>query len=337
MTKPGALNSITDVKGLSVGNAQDINLKSGVTVLLCDEPMVASVAVHGGGPGTRDTELLSPENTVEAIDALVLSGGSAFGLDAASGVQAYLREKNRGFQVGNMNVPIVPQAILFDLINGGNKHWDKYPPYRELGYQAVKNASSAFETGSAGAGTGALVAGLKGGLGTASIKIENGITIAALFAVNALGSPLIGNTKHFHAAIYEKNNEYGGHGLPSSMPKNPDALNIKFRENASSVSNTTIGIIATDAVMTKAQAKRLAIAAHDGIARAVYPAHTPFDGDLVFAVSSGRSGITPSKNDWTDMSAHAANVSARAIANGVYSASKAENDLFPTYTDFFQS
>lgn len=336
MIKPGPLNSITDIKGLKVGNAQDDTLKSGVTVLLCDEPMIASVAIHGGGPGTRDTELLSPENTVESIDSLVLSGGSAFGLDAASGVQAYLKEQNRGFQVGNVHVPIVPQAILFDLINGGDKDWGRYAPYRELGYEATLNASTEFEIGSRGAGTGALVAGLKGGLGTASIKLENGITIAALFAVNALGSPLIGDTHHFHAGLFEKNNEFGGHGLPLSMPENPDALNIKFREHASSVSNTTIGMIATDAVLTKAQAKRLAIAAHDGIARALYPAHTPFDGDLVFAIASGSSGLVPEKNDWSDMSAHAANVTARAIARGVYSASADQNDLFPTYQDFFQ-
>lgn len=335
MNIPGPRNSITDINGLKVGNAQDDTLKSGVTVLMCDEPMVASVAVHGGGPGTRDTELLSPENTVEAIDALVLSGGSAFGLDAASGVQAYLRENNRGFAVGNVYVPIVPQAILFDLINGGNKDWGKYPPYRELGYDAAQNASTDFEIGSCGAGTGALVAGLKGGLGTASIKLENGTTIGALFAVNALGSPLIGGTKHFHASLFEQADEFGGHGLPSPMPENSDTLNIKFREKASSVSNTTIGIIATDAVLTKAQAKRLAIATHDGIARALYPAHTPMDGDLIFSVATGTSGITPEGADWIDLSAYAANVTARAIANGIYSASKKENDLFPAYLEKF--
>lgn len=337
MSKPGPRNSITDIKGLKVGNAQDEALKSGVTVLMCDEPMVASVAVHGGGPGTRDTELLSPENTVEAIDALVLSGGSAFGLDAASGVQAYLHENERGFAVGPVHVPIVPQAILFDLINGGDKDWGKYPPYRELGYGAAQNASKDFEAGSSGAGTGALVAGLKGGLGTASIKLENGITIGALFAVNALGSPLIANTQHFHAALFEHGEEFGGHGLPSPMPENADALNIKFREQASSVSNTTIGIIATDAVLTKPQTKRLAIAAHDGIARALYPAHTPMDGDLIFSVASGGSGVTPENIDWIDLSAHAANVTARAIARGIYSATAKSNDLVSTYKDIFRN
>lgn len=336
MSTLGSKNSITDIKGLKVGNAQDDKLKSGVTVVMCDEPMVASVAVHGGGPGTRDTELLSPENTVEKIDALVLSGGSAFGLDAASGVQAYLRENKRGFAVGPVHVPIVPQAILFDLINGGDKDWGKYPPYRELGYDAAQNASLDFDVGSSGAGAGALVASFKGGLGSASIKLDNGITIAALFAVNALGSPLIGSTHHFHAALFEQGNEFGNYGLPSPMPLNADALKIKFREQASSVSNTTIGIIATDASLTKAQAKRLAIAAHDGIARALYPAHTPMDGDLIFSVASGGSGIKPKNADWIDLSAHAANVTARAIAKGIYSTSKAKNDLFPTYQNFFR-
>ena len=335
MNKPGPKNSITDIKGLKVGNAQDESLKSGVTVLMCDEPAIASVAVHGGGPGTRDTELLSPENTVEAVNALVLSGGSAFGLDAASGVQAYLRENNRGFSVGPVHVPIVPQAILFDLINGGDKDWGKYPPYRDLGYDAAQNASTDFEIGSCGAGTGALVAGLKGGLGTASIKLDNGITIGAIFAVNALGSPLIADTKHFHAALFEQSDEFGGYSLPSPMPENPDVLKIKFRNEASSVSNTTIGIIATDAILTKAQAKRLAIAAHDGIARAIYPAHTPMDGDLVFSVATGKSDIKPEDADWIDLSAHAANVTARAIAKGVYAASRKENDLFLAYSEKF--
>ena len=149
------------------------------------------------------------------------------------------------------------------------------------------------------------------------------------------GSPVIGDTHHFHAALFEKNNEFGGFGIPKEMPDEANKLNIKFREPASSISNTTIGIVATDAVLTKAQAKRLAVAAHDGIARAIYPAHTPMDGDLIFAIASGGSGITPSNNDWIDLGAHAANVTARAIAHGIYSASVAENDLFPTYRSKF--
>ncbi len=335
--KPGPTNSITDIEGLSVGNAQDIDLKSGVTALICDKPCIASVAVHGGAPGTRDTELLSPKNTVETINGITLSGGSAFGLDAASGVQAWMRENNRGFEVGPVRVPIVPGAIIFDLINGGNKKWGRFPPYRDLGYEAAQNAKGDFDIGTAGAGTGALVAGLKGGLGTASLKLDNGITIGALFVVNALGTPLMGNTKHFHAALFEKDNEFGGHGLPTKVPFDVDTVKFKFRDMASDLSNTTIGIIATDAVVTKAEAERLAIAAHDGIARAIYPAHTPYDGDLIFSIASGGSGIKPKGDDWTEMSGHVANVTSRAIARGVYEASEQENDLFPVYRNVFSS
>ncbi|MGI9352125.1 MAG: P1 family peptidase [Rhizobiaceae bacterium] len=333
--KPGPRNSITDLNGIRVGNAEDYELKSGVTVLLCDEPMTASVAIHGGAPGTRDTELLSPENTVSEVDALVLSGGSAYGLDAASGVQAWLRAQERGFRVGPVTVPIVPQAILFDLINGGKKDWGKFPPYRELGWQAVENAASKFEIGSHGSGTGALVAGLKGGLGTASLVLENGITVAALFAVNAVGNPLIGKSRHFHAAAFEKNGEFGGYGLPEKTPPESDKIHIKFRENSSPGTNTTIGIIATDAQLSKSEAKRLAIAAHDGIARAIWPAHTPMDGDLVFSLATGRSGITPVQSEWMDLSAHASSVAARAISRGVYSAQSHENDMFPTYSEIY--
>ncbi|MEM9277640.1 MAG: P1 family peptidase [Pseudomonadota bacterium] len=329
--KPGPRNSITDIAGLKVGNAQDKNLKSGVTVLLCDKPEIASVAVHGGAPGTRDTELLSPENTVEGIDALVLSGGSAFGLDAASGVQAWLRNKGRGFAVGPVNVPIVPGAILFDLINGGDKDWGNFPPYRDFGWQAAENASQDFLLGSQGAGTGALVAGLKGGLGTASITMENGIKVAALFAVNALGSTLVGDTRHFHAAMFEKDGEFGAHGYPRVLPESRDAINIKFRQTVQPNTNTTIGIVATDAVLTKAEAKRLAIAAHDGIARAIWPAHTPMDGDLIFSVSTAGSGVKPEASEWIDLGACATSVTARAIACGIYNADSHENDVLPAY------
>ena len=306
-------------------------MKSGVSVVLCDKPVIASVAVHGGGPGTRETELLSPENSVEAVDALVLSGGSAFGLDTASGVQAKLREMGRGFEVGEARVPIVPAAILFDLINGGNKDWGRYPPYREMGWDATESASDIFNIGTAGAGCGALVAGLKGGLGTASLVLDNGVTIAALVAVNAVGSPVMGDSAHFWAAPFEQHDEFGGLGLPRILPDSSDEVMTKFRDNATSGSNTTIGIIATDAVLTKAEAKRLAIASHDGIARAIWPAHTPFDGDLVFSLATGGSNITLSTPDWVDLSAHAASVMSRAIARGVHDASPSPGDLFPTW------
>ena len=333
--KPGPRNSITDIEGLLVGNAQDNALKSGVTVLTSKHPFTASVAVHGGAPGTRDTELLSPENTVDQVDALVLSGGSAFGLDAASGVQARLKDQGRGFAVGPINVPIVPGAILFDLINGGDKSWGKYPPYRDLGWTACEYASTEFQLGSVGAGTGALVAGLKGGLGTASIQLANGVLISALFAVNALGSPLIADTPHFQAVQFEQNREFGGLGFPLTFPDHSDRINIKFREETQPNQNTTIGIVATDAALTKSEAKRLAIAAHDGIARAIWPAHTPMDGDLIFAAATGTNKLVFQHSDWVDLSAAAASVTARAIARGIFEAEKQTNDLFPTYRDKF--
>lgn len=331
--KPGPKNNLCDVAGLKVGNADDDALKSGVTVVLCEEPAIASVKVLGGGPGTRDTELLSPQNTVEKVDALVLSGGTAFGLDSASGVQAWLREQGRGYPVGPLNVPIVPGAILFDLINGGDKSWGRYPPYRELGYQAAENAGDRFAIGSQGAGHGATVAGMKGGLGTASIKLDNGVTIAALFAVNAVGSPVIGSEGRFWAAPFEWNGEFGGLGMPKEQDTRFDELRIKFREPVTGPANTTIGVVATDAVLTKAQAERLAIAAHDGIARAIWPAHTPMDGDLVFTLATGTSTIAPEPFDWAELGAQAAAVTSRAIARAIYEATPAPGDLFPAWRE----
>ena len=333
---PGKNNSLADIAGLKIGNAQDDSLKSGATAIICDEPMIASVAVHGGAPGTRDVALLEPENSVESIDAITLSGGSAFGLDAASGVQSWLRQNGRGFAIGSVRIPIVPGAIIFDLINGGDKDWGKHSPYRDFGWDAAENASSEFATGSVGAGTGAITAGLKGGLGSASIVLENGVTIAALFAVNCLGSCTFGETKHFHAAMFEHGEEFGGHGAPDHLPADASDIKIKFREVTANMANTTIGVVATDAVLTKAQAKRLAIAAHDGIARAIWPAHTPMDGDLVFALASGKSGVVPGAGDWIDLGAHAAGVTARAIAQGVYTATGTAGDPYPSYQEKFQ-
>ena len=195
--RTGPKNLLTDVAGLAVGNADDATLKSGVTTVICAEPAVAAIHVMGGAPGTRETDLLSPENTVEHVDAIVLSGGSAFGLDSGSGVQAWLRAQGRGLKVRDQIVPIVPAAILFDLANGGKKDWGRFAPYRELGYAAAEAADADFALGSAGAGCGATVAGLKGGLGSASTRMASGITVSALVAVNAVGSPVIGDHAPF--------------------------------------------------------------------------------------------------------------------------------------------
>lgn len=330
--RTGPRNALTDVAGLRVGNAHDPLLRSGVTAVLCDRPTVAAVQVLGGAPGTRETDLLEPHNAVETVDAIVLSGGSAFGLDAASGVQALLRERGIGIKVRGLSIPIVPAAILFDLVNGGDKDWGRYPPYRELGYEAANAAAEAFGTGTAGAGYGALTAGLKGGLGTASSLTEDGITVAALVAVNAVGSATVGNTPNFWAAPFEIGSEFGGIGLPAPMPADAAEVRLKFRDGNAPAANTTIAVIATDAVLTKAAAKRLAMAAHDGFARALWPAHTPADGDLVFALSTGAAGKTLAGDRMVDLCASAASTMARAIARGVYDATADEGDLFPAWS-----
>ena len=337
MFRTGPRNLITDVAGLRVGNASDTRLKSGVTTILCDEPAVAGVQILGGAPGTRETDLLEPHNSVEVVNALVLSGGSAFGLDAASGVQAALRENGVGLDVGGFRVPIVPAAILFDLRNGGDKDWGRYPPYRHLGYEAAQAATIDFALGTVGAGTGALTSGLKGGLGSASTVLDSGITIGALAAVNPTGSVTIGRTRHFWAAPFEIGDELGGLGYPSPMPGDARNILLKFRDRKVgdkdiSGGNTTIAIIATDAVLTKAAAKRLAISAHDGFARAIWPAHTPADGDLVFALATGKSGIQLSPNDAIDLHAAAGATMARAISRGVHAAAPSDGDLFPVWS-----
>jgi len=308
-------NLITDVAGLRVGNAEDLSLGSGVTAIIFDEPAVAGVDVRGGAPGTRETDLLAPERTVERIDALALAGGSAFGLDAAAGVMAHLAAAGRGFAVGAVRVPIVPAAILFDLTNGGDKNWGRYPPYRELGFAAAGAAALDFATGSVGAGTGAPTATLKGGLGSASARI-GAFTVGAIVAVNALGSATIGDTAHFWAAPFEVGSEFGGRGLPARMPA--DALHPRVKSGRPE--NTTIALVATDAVLSKAQARHLAVMAQDGLARALYPVHTPLDGDTVFTAATGRQALAEPIADMIALGSIAANVLARACARAVHDA-----------------
>jgi len=331
----GPRNLITDVAGLKVGQADDAKLKSGVTAVLCEEPAIASVQVLGGAPGTRETDLLEPHNTVDRVDALVLSGGSAFGLDAASGVQAALLEAGRGFPAGPYRVPIVPAAILFDLANGGDKDWGRYPPYRELGYAALNAAAADFALGTKGAGTGATTADLKGGLGSASTVLhDHDVTVGALAAVNCLGTTTIAGTRHFWAAPYEIGDEFGGLGMPFPYPDDASRLRIKYRDTnrADPRTNTTIAVIATDANLTKAECKRLASAAHDGFARAIWPSHTPMDGDLIFAVSTGRKPLNREKGAMIDLCAAAASTMARAIARGVFAATPEEGDVFSCWS-----
>jgi L-aminopeptidase/D-esterase-like protein len=330
--RAGPRNLITDVAGLTVGNASDGRIKSGVTAVLCAEPAVAGVQVLGGAPGTRDTDMLEPHNSIQKVDAVVLSGGSAFGLDAASGVQAWLRENGRGLEVRGQRIPIVPGAILFDMTNGGDKEWGRYPPFRELGYEAAASASREFTPGTAGAGEGALSAGLKGGLGSASTALASGVTVGALVAANPVGSVTVGASRHFWAAPFEIGEEFGGLGLPHPMPQEASTVRLKYRDRPYAPANTTIAVVATDAVLTKSGAKRLAISTHDGFARAIWPTHTPADGDLVFALATGASGITLSPDDMIDLYAAAAATMARAIARAVFAATPAAGDLFPVWS-----
>lgn len=327
-TKIAARNLITDVAGLRVGNAQDIRLRSGVTVLVGDTPFTAGVHVMGGAPGTRETDLLSPDRVVEQVDALVLSGGSAFGLDAASGVADGLRDMGRGFPVGDVRVPIVPGAILFDLLNGGDKAW-RENPYKALGHAALNAASAEFEIGSMGAGAGATTANLRGGLGSASALLPGGVTVGALVAVNALGSATVGEGPEFWAAPFERGAEFGGRGVARAYP-DPLLAPTKLAQHG----NTTIGIVATDATLTQAQCTRLATAAQDGFARALVPSHTVMDGDLIFAAATG-ARPTPDLVAQVMLGHAAACVMARAIARAVFAARSAPGDTLPAWQDRF--
>ncbi|WP_349357469.1 P1 family peptidase [Stappia sp.] len=330
---PALRNLLTDVPGLRVGNAGDTRLKSGVTVVLPDAPVTASVAIQGGAPGTREAALLDPGFTVQQVDALVLSGGSAFGLDAGSGAQMELAAHGRGFAVGDVRVPIVPAAILFDLLNGGDKEWGETNPYAALGRAAVRAAAENFEIGTAGAGLGATTATLKGGLGSASVRLSSGATLGALVAVNALGSPIMGDGPHFWAAPFERDGEFGGLGLPAWTP---DCATIRTKLDAMTEgANTTIAVIATDLDLDKSALKRLAVMAHDGFARALWPAHTPLDGDLVFALSTGKRPLTNPLAETVEAGAQAAAVMARAIARGVHAATPAPGDTLPTWKTRF--
>jgi L-aminopeptidase/D-esterase-like protein len=312
-------NLLTDISGVRVGHAGDAALASGVTAVVFDRPAVAAMDVRGGGPGTREGALLDVANTVEKIDAIALSGGSAFGLEAGGGVQAWLAEQGRGLNVRGAVIPIVPGAICFDLLNGGNKNWGRFAPYRDLGFEAAAAAATSFALGSVGAGLGALTANLKGGLGSASARTNDGTKVAALAVVNALGTVTVGDGPWFWAAPFEIDGEYGGRGLPASFTPDMLKMRIKGGPAATAVENTTLAVVVTDAALTKTQAKRLAMMAQTGFARAIYPVHAPMDGDVVFAASTGERPIDPLVG-LTELGMVAANVVSRAIARGVHAA-----------------
>ncbi|CAN5922352.1 P1 family peptidase [soil metagenome] len=331
MLRPGPRNLITDVDGILVGNAEDQRLRSGVTVLLCESPSVASGDVRGGAPGTRETDLLDPASRNDRIDAICLSGGSAFGLSAADGVMRWLREHQRGIAIADIVVPIVPTAILFDLLNGGDKRWD-WPPYRELAYAATGKATRDFALGNAGAGLGAKAGNLKGGLGSASaVDSSSGLQVGALVAVNARGYTTMGNMAQFWAWAMEQEGEFGG------LPPPPRGLGLPVSHSHADLThdvvndlaeaarrdprgNTTIAVVATNARLDKASAKRLAIMAQDGLARSIRPVHTPLDGDAVFAVATGKHEIGDDPLALAELGTLAADCLARAVARGVYHA-----------------
>lgn len=326
--KAGARNLITDVAGIKVGNASDPRIKTGATVLTADRPFTAAVHVMGGAPGTRETDLLAPDRLVQEVDALVLSGGSGLGLAAGSGVADALRAQGRGFDIGGQKVPIVPGAIVFDLLNDGDKDWLENP-YPALGAAALARAAQDFDLGTAGAGTGATTSGLTGGLGSASTVLASGHTIGALVVVNAIGATTVGDSPHFWAAPFEIGDEFGGLGPASHYP-------FAFRTKGEVMRGaaTTIAVVATDAPLSQAEATRMCTAAHDGMARAIFPSHTPFDGDLVFGAATGTN------KDPVDplMLGHvAATTLARAIARGVYLASVSAHKALPTWADRFGS
>ena len=312
-----AANLITDVEGVRVGSADDARLASGVTVVLFDEPAAASIAINGGAPALRDTALLEPEMTIERVDGFVLSGGSAFGLDAAGGAMAYLAGIGRGFEHRGARVPIVPGASLFDLLNGGDKDWGRKPPYWEMGFKAASAASVDFALGTAGAGFGATTYDLKGGLGSASAVTSSGFRVGALVAVNSVGRATRGESVHFWAAPYEREAEFGAAGFgPTHID---DHLTLRLKSDTPS--STDLAVVVTDAALTPTQLKRVAMMAQDGYALALRPAHAPMDNDVVLAAATARASSVPDLRDLTEIGMLSAECVARAVARAVYEAS----------------
>jgi L-aminopeptidase/D-esterase-like protein len=327
MFRPGPKNLISDVAGLTVGHATDESAGSGATVLLCGPGWPAAVDVRGGGPGGRETDALSPENLVGRAHAIVLAGGSVFGLAAADGVAAALSVRGIGLQLrpGSPAIPIVPAAVLHDLGNGGDKDWGLSPPYRELGMRALASAQADFALGSVGAGRGAMAGLLKGGIGSASLDLRGGLVVGALVALNSVGSVLMPDGRTYWAWAFELDGESGGGGPPrnamdSSNPV-PDEARLQASGRLRPGANTTLGVIACNADLNTAECKRVAMMAQDGIARAVRPAHTPFDGDTIFALASGEVALDQSSMRAAQIGrigSAAADCMARAITRAVH-------------------
>ncbi len=328
MAEPGPRNLITDVPGLLVGQAEDPAGITGTTVLLCETPAVAAVDVRGGAPGSRETALLDPAALVQRVDAIVLSGGSAFGLDAAGGVTEGLLATGRGFAVRDVLVPIVPSAILFDLGFPGRAAWSGEPPYRRLGRAALARAGRDFRLGNAGAGMGAKAGRLKGGIGSASLCLGDQAMVGALVAVNSWGSVVRPDCGRLWAAEQAIPGEIAAQPALPAAPLDPDDFSACAGLVAGA--NTTIAVVATDAPLDRNGCLRLAIMAQDGLAQAIRPAHTPFDGDTVFALATGAGGETDPAM-LARLGSAAASCLARAIMRAVMAATSLGG--FPSWTE----
>ena len=350
ITAPGSRNLITDVSGVQVGHAEDYKIGTGVTVITGDNPFSAAVDVRGGGPGTRETDMLSLENSIGRADAIVLSGGSAYGLDASSEIQDLLRDDGKGYQLGKAIIPLVPSAVIFDLNINDNPHVNKIghrSPWRNLANQAYKSCSNNFLLGSYGAGCGATTATLKGGQGSSSWKqkYSNGqeYTVGAIVINNAVGNPLLNKGPCFLSGYLEIDKEFGGYGTSNEnfdhvirSKRLPRSIGIADTFNQIS-SNTVIGVVATDAPLSRINLKRLAIMAHDGIAKSLSPAHTPMDGDTIFAISTHQNN--KSELDSIDILAMGSRISdcvARACNRAVYEAVSTIKSK-PTWKELFRS
>lgn len=325
MARPGSRNAITDVPGIRVGQAHDEDVRTGVTVILPDQRAACGVDVRGGGPGTRETDAVQPHTLVDAVDAIVLSGGSSYGLAAADGVAAALGARRRGFELfpsPDIPVsPVVPSAILYDLANGGDKQWGETTPYAELGRKALANISDQVGEGRAGAGFGASAGRLAGGVGTASVVTQDGYTVGAIVAVNCFGSVRVPGSEAYWAAPYEIDGEFGGVPLPAGSFDPDNWGDAKF--NPAAGTNTTIACVATDAALDPAGCMRLAQMASAGFARAIRPVFTPLDGDTVFALATGGKTLTePSAFTLSRLGSLAADCLTRAIAKGVHAAQR---------------
>lgn len=324
MSHPGQKNLMTDVAGLRVGNAHDETVLTGVTAILCESPSVAGVAVAGGGPGTRETDLLGPDKLVDNVNAIVLSGGSAYGLAAADGVAAMLGARGVGYAMADLpgvpKTPIVPAAILYDLANRGDKDWQENPPYQALGRAAYAAAAETFDLGRAGAGFGARAGQVRGGLGSASIVTEDGMSVGALAAVNSFGSVYMPGTDAFWAWPFELDGEFGGVRPPADYAADAEDWGAA-KQNPQLGQNTTIACVATDVALTPGQAHRVAQMALSGFSRAIRPVFAPFDGDVVFVVSTAQQSLPePAPLALARLGELAASTLARAIARGVHEA-----------------